>query len=470
MWQRFTEDARRVVFLAQEEAGKRGESHVSTEHLLLAILRLDSSKALQALRAMHADPAKIRAMVEDQMEKRESGLAEDMQLTPRAKRVIDLAYSEARRMMNDFIGSEHILLGLVCEAEGIAGRILSSLGIDLQKTRDVVADLQRGAEVMSGNEKTTGHARTMAGKDLIGIADIERADIDAIFATCKRLKCEIAPEQQRGILAGKTLAMIFEKPSLRTRVSFEAGMTQLGGHAIYLAPSDIQLGKRESIGDAARTLDRMCDLIMARTFAHSTVEELAKHSKVPVINGLSDLEHPCQALADFFTILEKKGKLEGIKVAFVGDGNNVAHSLMLVAAKMGADFTIACPENYEPSEEIVRRAREDASKTGAKIEIVRDPKEAVSGADVVYTDVWASMGQEHEAEEREKAFASYQVNAQLMGLAKPDAIFMHCLPAHRGSEVTDDVIDSPQSVVFDEAENRLHVQKAIMVLVAGGAA
>ncbi|MGQ9455965.1 MAG: ornithine carbamoyltransferase [Armatimonadota bacterium] len=312
-------------------------------------------------------------------------------------------------------------------------------------------------------------ANDLAGRDLVDIASLNRSDIEAIFSTAHKLKNDVPVDEQRLLLFGRTLAMIFEKPSLRTRVSFEVGMTQLGGHAIYLAPSDIQLGKRESIADVARTLDRMCDMIMARTFEHSTVTDLAKYSSVPVINGLSDLEHPCQALADFFTILEKKKKLEHLKLVFVGDGNNVAHSLMLLAAKVGTNFTIACPRGYEPREDLVAKAREDAIATGAEIEVVLDPGTAVVNADVVYTDVWASMGQEHEAEERAKIFGSYQVNAELMSRAKPDALFMHCLPAHRGSEVTDEVIDSPQSVVFDEAENRLHVQKAIMVLISGKA-
>ncbi|MCX8053268.1 MAG: ornithine carbamoyltransferase [Armatimonadetes bacterium] len=307
----------------------------------------------------------------------------------------------------------------------------------------------------------------MAGKDLLEISYLTRDEIDAIFELASRLKIDAKTTRDWRVLAGKTMAMIFEKPSLRTRVSFEAGMTQLGGHAIYLAPSDIQLGKRESIADAARTLDRMCDIIMARVFAHETVVELAKHAQVPVINGLSDLEHPCQALADFFTILEKKGDLKKVKVAFVGDGNNVAHSLMLLASKVGAHFAIACPNGYDPLEKIACASESFAKETDAKIDIVRDPVDAVKDADVVYTDVWASMGQEHEAEERAKAFATYQVNSDLMSKAKPNAIFMHCLPAHRGSEVTDEVIDSTQSVVFDQAENRLHVQKAVMALVAG---
>lgn len=314
----------------------------------------------------------------------------------------------------------------------------------------------------------TEEGKKMSGKSLLDIAGLGRPEIDAIFEVAKQFKTgEVPADKQRTILEGKTLAMIFEKPSLRTRVSFEVGIFQLGGHGIYLAPSDIGLGTRESVADVARTLDRMCELIMARVFEHYKVTELAKYSRVPVINGLSDLEHPCQALADFFTIKEKKRDLKGLKLAFIGDGNNVAHSLMLLAAKVGTHFTIACPEGYEPLEQITEIARRAASETGADIRIVRDPTEAAQDADVVYTDVWASMGQESEAEERAKIFAPYQVNAELMKHAKPDAVFMHCLPAHRGYEVTDEVIDSQQSVVFDEAENRLHVQKAIMALLAG---
>lgn len=313
-----------------------------------------------------------------------------------------------------------------------------------------------------------GERASLRSGDLLEIAHLSRSQIDSVFGLASELKSgAISSADQRQILRGKTLAMIFEKPSLRTRVSFEAGITQLGGHGIYLSPADIGLGTRESIADVARTLDRMCDMIMARVFEHEKVTELAAHSNVPVINGLSDLEHPCQALADFFTMLEKKAKLEGLKLAFIGDGNNVAHSLMLLAAKVGANFAIACPEGYEPETRVIQAARTFAGETGATMDVVRDPTEAAKDADVVYTDVWASMGQESEAEERASVFAAYQVNAGLIKHAKPDAIFMHCLPAHRGSEVTDEVIDSEQSVVFDEAENRLHVQKAVMALVAG---
>ncbi len=307
----------------------------------------------------------------------------------------------------------------------------------------------------------------LKGNDILEISDLPIEQIDMIFEKTKELKYGgISKLDQLNILKGKVLAMIFEKPSLRTRVSFEAGMFQLGGHAINLQPQDIALGKRESIADGARNLDRMADIIMARVFKHDTVTELAKYSSVPVINGLSDLEHPCQALADFFTIWEKKKRFDGLKVAFIGDGNNVAHSLMLLAAKLGTDFTIGCPRGYEPLESIVNKTLEFASKSGSQIEITDDPFVAAKDADVVYTDVWASMGQEDEAAEREKIFAAYQVNEKLMSYAKSDALFEHCLPAHRGSEVTDEVIDGRWSVVFDEAENRLHVQKAIMALIA----
>lgn len=300
----------------------------------------------------------------------------------------------------------------------------------------------------------------MRTKDFISIHDLTTDEIYQIFELTKEMKSN--PQKFSKSLEGKILALIFEKPSLRTRVSFEVGIRQLGGDAIYLSPSDIQMGKRESVYDVGKTLERMVDGIMIRTFGHDIVLELARAVKIPVINGLTDLLHPCQAMADYFTMLEKKGDLKNLKVVFVGDGNNVCHSLMFGAAKLGVNFWAATPKGYEPKKEIYNLAIEDAKSTGAKINITNDPEEAVKDADVVYTDVWASMGQESEAEVRKKIFQSYQVNKKLFSLAKPNALFMHCLPAHRGEEVTNDVIDSPNSVVFDEAENRLHVQKAIM--------
>jgi ornithine carbamoyltransferase len=300
----------------------------------------------------------------------------------------------------------------------------------------------------------------MRSKDFISIHDLTIEEVHHIFDLAKEMKA--GKERFSNALRGKTLALIFEKPSLRTRVSFEVGIRQLGGEAVYLSPSEIQMGKRESVRDVGRVLERMVEGIMIRTFGNEIVLELAKAVRIPVINGLTDLLHPCQAMADYFTVLEKRGNLKGLRVVFVGDGNNVCHSLMFGAAKLGVDFWAATPSGYEPKKEIVQAASEDARTTGARLHLANDPQEAVRNADVVYTDVWASMGQEAEAAVRRKSFLPYQVNQELFSLAKPDALFLHCLPAHRGDEVTDDVLDSGNSVVFDEAENRLHVQKAIL--------
>lgn len=295
-------------------------------------------------------------------------------------------------------------------------------------------------------------------KHFLTISDLSTRDILTIFGLAARLKKELKRMgRNKELLKNKTMAMIFEKPSLRTRVSFETGMTQLGGHAIYLGPTDIQMGKRESAADIAKNLSRMVDIIMARVFDHKVLIELASASTVPVINALSDLEHPCQALADVFTILEYKKKLQGLKIAYVGDGeNNVTHSLALLADALGMQFACGSPKGYGMKQEITSRMKH-------KILEVFDPKEAVRNADIVVTDTWVSMGDETEKKKRLHIFPPYQVNKNLMSLAKRDAIFMHCLPAYRGLEVTDEVIDGPQSVIFDEAENRLHIQKALIL-------
>lgn len=302
-------------------------------------------------------------------------------------------------------------------------------------------------------------------EDFISIHDLTLYEFHEILDLARQVKAQ--RNRFRKHLQNKTLAMIFEKPSLRTRVTFEVGMMELGGQAIYLAPTDIQVGSRETFYDVGKNLERWVDGIMLRTFAHQNVLDLAEAAKCPVINGLSDLLHPCQAMADVFTLKEKKGSLAQLKLAYVGDGNNVCHSLLFAAAKAGMKMAVATPKGYEPKEEIVRLAQEDGKETGFSLHLTQDPQEAVGQADAVYTDVWASMGQESERELRKKIFAPYQVNRQLMSKANPDALFMHCLPAHRGEEVTDEVIDSSQSVVYDEAENRLHVQKAIMLLLMG---
>lgn len=303
----------------------------------------------------------------------------------------------------------------------------------------------------------------LKGRDVVSIDDLSTEELLQLVETALRLKDELYMGKEHEVLHGKTLGMIFEKPSLRTRVAFETAMTQLGGHAIYLGPNDIKLGKRETTEDIAKVLSSMVNVIMARVFAHKTVEDLARYSKVPVINALSDFEHPTQIVGDMMTVKEKFGGFEGIKLAFVGDGNNVAHSLMLAGAKLGMHVVVASPKGYEPSEKIVKRCEQISSLTGARVECTNDPREAVSQADVVYTDVWASMGQENEAEERKRIFKPYQVNSSLMSLAKKTAVFMHCLPAHYGDEVTEEVGHGPQSVIFQEAENRLHSIKAMLV-------
>jgi len=296
-------------------------------------------------------------------------------------------------------------------------------------------------------------------KDLLTILDLTSEEIRAIFQLTADMKHGVI----RRSLPEKTIAMIFEKPSLRTRMTFQVGINQLGGHAIYLTQQDIELGGRESVADVARNLERWVDGIVARTYKHETIVELARNASIPVINALSDREHPCQALTDLYTIMEKKRGLAGLRVAYIGDGNNVCNSLVLLAATLGVQLTVASPSGYRPDEEIIAAADARRADSKARISFTDDPLKAVEGADVVYTDVWVSMGDEAEAEQRLRSFARYQVNAELMRAAKKDAVVMHCLPARRGLEITDEVMDGPQSIVFDQAENRLHVQKALLV-------
>ena len=304
-------------------------------------------------------------------------------------------------------------------------------------------------------------------KDLLDVAAVSRAEVETLLTIAAELK----EKQYRGIahplLEGKTLGLLFQKPSTRTRVSFEAGMNQLGGHALVLPMADIQLSRGESVADTARVLSRYLDGIVIRTYDHATVEEWAREATMPVINGLTDLSHPCQALSDLLTIQEKKGRLKGIKIAYVGDGNNVANSLIEAAGKMGMTIALGCPSGYQPDQHVVDVARIEAARTGAVIEVGHDPHVAVKEADVIYADVWISMGREREQARRLKVLAPYQVNSSLVARAKSDAIVMHCLPAHRGEEITAEVLDGSQSVIIDQAENRLHMQKAILTKLLG---
>lgn len=305
----------------------------------------------------------------------------------------------------------------------------------------------------------------LKGRDLLSLKDLSRQEIELIFEATTELKTLAKMGNFPKLLEGKTLAMVFQKTSTRTRVSFEVAMAHLGGHALFLSANDLQLRIGETILDTARVLGRYVDGIMARVFGHQDVLDLAEGSRAPVINGLSDFTHPCQGLTDFYTILEHKGKLSGLTIAYVGDGNNVANSLIFGGTILGLHVRLGTPSKYRPPEEVLKKASEFATKSGGSLEIFEDPQKAVRDADVVYTDTWVSMGQEKEKEERLKVFQPYQLSPELLKLAKKDAIVMHCLPAHRGLEITDDVMDGPQSVIFDQAENRLHVQKAILALL-----
>ena len=296
-------------------------------------------------------------------------------------------------------------------------------------------------------------------RDLLSILDLKRTEVEDLLEKARKLKSR----GSKPVLAGKTLALLFEKPSLRTRISFEMAMHQLGGHSIYLSPQEVGLGKREGVADVARVLSRYVDVIAARTFSHETLGILADHSTIPVINALSDLEHPCQALADLLTIYEKKDRLAGLTLAFIGDGNNVANSLFLSACLVGMNFRFASPKGYELKKRVLSKGRRFAALSGSLIEATNDPDRAVRGADVIYTDVWTSMGQEEEAKRRRRAFSGYQVDDKLLSLGKKGVLFMHPLPAHHGEEISVGLLDDPRSVVFDQAENRLHLQKALLV-------
>jgi ornithine carbamoyltransferase len=517
MWQRFTERARRVIFFSQEEAAKLNQGCVDTQHLLMGMIRESDSVAALILGRLGVGLETIRERLAPHLV-RGAHADPEIQLTASAKRVVDLAYDEAQELNNQYIGTEHLLLGLIREEKGAAGQVLKALGASLERAREAVAALQEEAATPPPPEPAAddlarrmhrllpddeadrlAHASNLMAlralaergcrprqttealplaveiarsicdgmEHLPGIEDLTADQAAALIYLARILKDTLHLNRavHQNILPGKTLAMVFEKPSLRTRVSFEAGMFQLGGHAIYLQPSDISMGKRETIADVARNLDRMVDGVMARVFAHGTIRELAAHSRVPVINGLCDREHPCQALADLLTVWEKRESLVGLKIVYVGDGNNVAHSLLLLGAMLGAQVVIACPEGYAPDPAIVALARERAG--AESVVVTHDPQAACADADVVYTDVWASMGQEAEAAERAAVFAPFQVNAALVAGAKPDFLFMHCLPAHRGEEVSAEVMDGPNSVVFDQAENRLHAQKAVLAVLLG---
>ncbi len=313
------------------------------------------------------------------------------------------------------------------------------------------------------SKKSKASGAPFEAKDFLSLREVGAHDLEMLFKLAEKMKKR--PEAFLGKLKGKSLALLFQKPSIRTRVSFQVGISELGGSSVYMDPQELPLGERESIKDVARVLSRYCDLVVARTYHHSDVEEFARHASVPVINGLSDLYHPCQTLADLFTIREKFKTLEKMNIAYIGDGNNVLNSLLYGASKVGANLAIATPRGYEPSEEILKDIKLIAKESGSKVTLSNNPFTAIKNAHAIYTDVWVSMGQEKQRDQRLKDFQPFQVNAAIIGKAPKDAIVMHCLPAHRGEEITDDVIESPRSAIFDQAENRLHTQKALMYIL-----
>lgn len=474
MWQRFTERARKAVFNAQEEAHRFGDGFVSTEHLLLGLTCEEDSTASLTLVRLGLPASQLRGEIEGHLKAADGSPrpAGEVKLTPRTKQVIDFAHEEARS--NNRIGTEHLLLGILREGRGVAAQILGKHGVDVDTARREVSRMQDhevgviGTPAASVRNTVKRNTLGLQGQSLTSIAELTPVQALEIINVALAMKVErLRGGELVKFKRPKTLAMIYEKPSLRTRVTFETAMVQLDGHSIFLGPQDIQMGHRETPADVAANLSRWVDGIIARVFRHETIIQLDEHSSIPVINGLSDLEHPCQALADLMTFYEHKCAFEGKRLAWVGDGNNVCNSVMLLGALVGMDIAIACPKGYEPSASISKRARELAQQAGSSIEITNDPAKAVKGADAVYTDVWASMGQESEAEERARIMGPFQLNQELLKKARPDAIVLHCLPAKRGEEITAEILDGPQSVVLDQAENRLHAQKALLSLLLG---
>lgn len=472
MWKRFTERARAAVYFAQEEAARRRLPGIGPECLLLGVLQNDDSAALAILRALSIDREELVARLEPLFPEGGPASLTTQSLTPGGKRALELAYSASRAQGCEYVGTEHLLLGIATGGDDVA-RVLAELGATVERVRAAIdvtvggpeAERQQSGDLVA--EWLQSDVLGLRGVSLLSVGDLTRQQLSGILTCAEAFRrARIAGEALVDWKGRKSLALLFEKPSLRTRVTFELGMAELGGTPIVLGPNEVGLGKRESVADVARNLDRWVSAVVARVFRHETLVEMHRHSSLPIINALSDREHPCQTLADLQTLLQHKGRLEGLRIAWVGDGNNVLHSLMLGAATMGATVTAACPAGYEPDPAIVAMARHVAHGD-AKVEIVNDPLAAVRGADAVYTDVWVSMGHEAEADQRRLAFEPFRVTRELLAEADRDAVFMHCLPAHRGEEVTDEVLDGPQSVVLDQAENRLHAQKAVLALTIG---
>ncbi len=481
----FTRNGRKAMLWAQVEAMRRGELYVEPEHLLLGLTHGEDTGVLRLLDRLNLSPLQVREAISVSLKPESAGTrVASSQLSPVAKKVVEQARRETEMTNDDYVGTEHLLLAILRTAENgtdnreDAGGYISLQFMGLNYERAAAAMIQAGDEAKTAEARgeptppafigstpklprIPAKPGFMKGRHVLSVNDMTTEEVRALFDLTRDIKMGRNPDNGRN----KTLAMIFEKPSLRTRATFSVAMTRLGGTHVYMPHTEVGLGTRETPRDVAKCLSRWVDAVAARTHSHSTVQELAEHSTIPVINALTDREHPCQALADFYTILEHRSETAGMKLVFVGDGNNVAQSLMLLAPRLGTHFTLACPPGYEPQSDIIAQAEAMAAAHGTRFEITNDALSAADDADILYTDAWTSMGQESESERRMQEFSSFQINRELMREAKEDVLIMHCLPAHRGQEISDEAMDGPFSVVFDQAENRLHVQQALLAAV-----
>lgn len=461
----FTRNGRKAMLWAQVEAMRRGDTYVEQGHLLLGLLHGEDTGALRLLAQIGYAPEELRLRVAGLL-KPENGAArtESATLAPEAKQVVEQARRETEATGHDFVGTEHLLLALLHNVPSN----LSSVGLSYESVTLALSQGMTGALAEEFNApvettplRTVPRPGFLKGRHLLSVNDLATSEIEQLFDLTREIK--LGKVQKSA--TGKAAALLFEKPSLRTKLSFTVGMQRLGGEAIYFAREEVGLGQREAVKDAARVLSRMVDAIVIRTFDHRNIVELAHFATVPVINALTDLEHPCQALADFYTILEHRAETHGQKLVYIGDGCNTAISLMLLAPRLGTHFTLCCPPGYEPPASVIAQTKELAAWHNTNFEIVHDPIVASDDADVLYTDVWTSMGQEDEKQKRLADFAGFQIGPKTLREAKEDALILHCLPAHYGEEITEDAVDSPQSAIFDQAENRLHVQQALLAAV-----
>ncbi len=479
----FTRSGRKAMLWAQVEAMRRGETYVESEHLLLGLLHGEETGALRVLHQLGLQAESIIETVRATLKPAAAGIrVETSQLSPTAKKIVQQARRETEKTADDYVGTEHLLLAILCGGENGVDRTvggweeIKSLGLTYERAFQTLAKgegepkssydpMRSGHDAYSsaGAKPITVIARPgfMKGRSVLSVNDLSTEEIKALFELTREIKSGRSPKNGEG----KTLALVFEKPSLRTKVTFTVAMSRLGGQTIYLGKEEIGLGTRETVPDVAQGLSRWVDVVAIRTFAHANATGMAEYGSIPIFNALTDEEHPCQAFADFYTILEQRSETAGMKMVFVGDTNNVSLSLMRLAPRLGTHFTLCCPAEYAPSQAVIEEVSALAKEHGTNFEVSHDPIVASDDADILYTDVWTSMGQEEESAKRREDFSKFQVNGELVREAKDDVLILHCLPAHRGEEISGDVIDGPHSGVFDQAENRMHVQQALLAAV-----